>query len=42
LGDLQLLLGPVGSEGGQEAVAIAVDAEHGVVLKGCPKADPAN
>lgn len=27
--DLQLLLRPVGREGGQEAEAIAVDAQHG-------------
>ena len=28
--DLQLLVDPVGSKGRQQAVAIAVDAEHGV------------
>jgi hypothetical protein len=32
----------MGGEGGQEAVAIAVNAEHGVVLKGCLKPVPAN
>jgi hypothetical protein len=31
LRDLQLLVGPVGREGGQKAVAVAVDAEHDVV-----------
>jgi hypothetical protein len=29
LGDLQLLVGPVGREGSQQAVAVAVDPEHG-------------
>lgn len=29
LGDLQLLVRPVGGEGGQQAVAIALNAEHG-------------
>jgi hypothetical protein len=28
--DLQLLVGPVGSEGHQQAVAVAVNPEHGV------------
>jgi hypothetical protein len=41
LGDLQLLLCPVGGEGGQEAVAIAVDSEHGVVRRAGPKPVPA-
>jgi hypothetical protein len=27
--DLQLLVGPVGREGSQQAVAVAVDPEHG-------------
>lgn len=29
LGDLQLLLGPVGRQGGQEAGAVTVNAKHG-------------
>jgi hypothetical protein len=30
----------MGGEGGQEAVAIAVNAKHGVVRKCCPKPVP--
>ena len=39
--DLQLLVRPMGGEGGQQAVAIAVNAEHGVVRKGWSKTVPA-
>ena len=36
LRDLQLLVGPVGSERGQEAGAVAVNAEHDVGCMNCP------
>ncbi len=35
LRDLQLLVCPVSGEGGQQAVAIAVNAEHGARGKRC-------
>ena len=41
LGDLQLLFRPVGGEGGEEAVAVTVDAEHGGIEIAGPQPDPA-
>jgi len=37
--DLQLLVGPVGSKGRQQAVAVAVDAEHGVATRAAQQPD---
>lgn len=37
LGHLQLLLGPVGGQGGQEAAAVAMDAKHGSEAHRCSR-----
>ncbi|MFM1797941.1 MAG: hypothetical protein RLZZ117_219 [Cyanobacteriota bacterium] len=37
--DLQLLVGPVGSKGRQQAGAVAVNAEHGVVERAAHQPD---